>query len=80
MNLYLGQKEVCAAGRQHLRQLCDCSKVAVGESQYIRFGEGEVQYYEALIYKRLFLSHEGLMSPLRDLVLHRYEEMQGLRT
>ena len=80
MKIDLGQKEVCAAGRQHLRQLCDCSKVAVGESQYIRVWRRGSAILCSTRFTKGFLSHEGPMSPLRDLVLHRYEEMQGLRT
>ena len=36
------------------RALGDCSKVAVGESQFISFGEGEVQYHEALSLQKVF--------------------------
>ena len=34
--------------------LRDCSKAAVGESQYISFGEGGVQYQEALNLQKAF--------------------------
>ena len=47
--------------------LKDCSKAAVGESRYISFGEGGVQYHEALILQKVFLlvlriwyHHEGI--------------------
>ena len=40
--------------------LRDCSKVAVGEGQYIRFC---FQYHEALILQKGFINHEDLMSP-----------------
>ena len=43
--------------------LKDCSKAAVGESRYISFGEGGVQYHEALNLQKVFVSHEDLMSP-----------------
>ena len=43
--------------------LKDCSKAAVGESRYISFGEGGVQYHEALNLQKVFVSREGLMSP-----------------
>ena len=36
------------------RALGDCSKVAVGESQFISFGEGEVHYHEALNLQKVF--------------------------
>jgi len=50
--------------------LRDCSKAAVGESQYIRFWRrGDFNIMKYPIYKRFFVSHEGLMSPWRDLVL-----------
>ena len=49
--------------------------MAVGESQYIKFGEGGVQYHEALILQSFFVVvvvvviHEDLMSPRKNLVL-----------
>ena len=43
--------------------LRDCSKAAVGESQYIRFGEEKFNTMKHSIYKRFFVSPEGLMSP-----------------
>ena len=51
-----------------------------GKSVYQGLEKGECNTMQHSFYKRLFLSHEGPMSPIRDLVLHRYEEMQGLRT
>ena len=46
--------------------LIDCSKAAVGESQYIRFWRrGRVRYHEALILQKFSVSHEDLMSPWR---------------
>ena len=50
--------------------LRDCSKVAVGEGQYILcLGEGRLQCHEALILQKVFVGHEDLTSPRRDLVL-----------
>ena len=50
--------------------LRDCSKAEVGESQYIRFwGRGRFNTMKHSSYKRVFVSHEDLMSPGRDLVL-----------
>ena len=44
--------------------LRDCSKSAVGESQYIRFlVKEEFNTMRHSFYKRLFVSHEDLMSP-----------------
>ena len=51
-----------------------------GKSIYKGLEKGEFNTTQDSFYKRLFLSHEGPMSPIRDLVLHRYEELQGLRT
>ena len=60
--------------------LRDCSKVSVGESQYIRFWWRESSVpWSIPFYKRFFVSHENLMSPWRDLCFSRREEMQGLR-
>ena len=49
--------------------LRDCSKVPVGESQYIRFSWKGNSIPWRTFYKRFFASHEDLMSPWRDLVL-----------
>ena len=44
--------------------LRDCSKSAVGESQYIRLlVKGEFNTMKHSFYKRLFVSHEDLISP-----------------
>ena len=36
--------------------LTDCSKAAVGESQYIRFGAGEFNTRKHSVYRRLFVT------------------------
>ena len=44
--------------------LRDCSKAAVGESQYIKIlVKGEFNTMKHSFYKRVFVSHEDLMSP-----------------
>ena len=55
-----------AASQTALR---DCSKVAVGKVSIQSSGEGGVQYHEALILQKVFVSREDLMSPGRDLLL-----------
>ena len=49
--------------------LRDCSKEAVGEGQYMDFGEGEVHITKHLFHTRSSAGHEELMSAWRDLVL-----------
>ena len=50
--------------------LRDCSETAVGESEYIRFWwRGSSIPWSTQFTKGFFVSHEGLMSPWRDLVL-----------
>ena len=51
-----------------------------GKSIYKGLEKGELNTMQDSFYKWLFLSHEGLMLTIRDLVLLRYEEMQGLRS
>ena len=51
-----------------------------GKSIYKVLEKGEFNTMKHLFYKRLFVSHEGLMLTIRDVVLPRYEEMQGLRS
>ena len=41
--------------------LKDCSKAAVGKVIISCFGEGEVQYHEAFILQKVFVSLEDLM-------------------
>ena len=43
--------------------LRDCSKAAVGESQYKVLVKGEFNTMKHSFYKRFFVSHEDLMSP-----------------
>ena len=49
--------------------LRDCFKVAVGESQHIRFSWKGNSIPWRTFYKRFFPSHEDLMSPWMDLVV-----------
>ena len=42
--------------------------------------KGEFSVTKRLFYKRFSASHKELVSPLRDLVLFGYEEMQRLRS
>ena len=58
-----GKMRTAAREAASQRALKDCSKAAVGEGQYTGFGEGGVQYHEALILPKVFVSHEDLMSP-----------------
>ena len=56
--------------------LRDCSKAALGESQYkvlVKEGFNTMKYSFC---KRFFISPKDLMSPWRDLILSRYEKMQ----
>ena len=46
-----GKLRTAAQEAASQRALRDCSKAAVGERQYIRFGEGGVEYHEALIFQ-----------------------------
>ena len=69
INIQLGSCELFylrTAAQEAASQIAlrDCSKATVGGSQYIQgFGEGGVQYHEALILQKLFISREDLMSP-----------------
>ena len=61
-----------SAAREAASQIAlrDCSKAAVGESQCMRFWwKGSSIPWTTQFTKGFFVSHEGLMSPWRDLVL-----------
>ena len=64
LNFIWGKMRTAAQEAASQIALRDCSKATVGGSQYIQgFGEGGVQYHEALILQKVFVSHEDLMSP-----------------
>ena len=70
VKFYLGQNEDCSLGGS----LSDSSERLLqsgsrGESIYKVLVKGEFNTMKHSFYKRFFVSHEGLMSPWRDLVL-----------
>ena len=76
--LYLVQNEDCSLGGN----ISDSSERVLqsgcgGKSIYKVLVKGEFDTMKHSFYKRFFVSHEDLMSPRRDLVFLRYEEMQG---
>ena len=67
---YLGQNEDCSQGGS----ISDSSERLLqrgsgGKSIYEVLVKGEFNTRKHSIYKRFFVSHEGLMSPGRDLML-----------
>ena len=62
---------ISGLGRSHrpLELLNSCVTATEPESIYKGLEKGEFNTMKHSFYKRLFLSHEGLMSPLRDVEL-----------